>query len=74
METIKTCPECGCLAHWNSHFQAFICSSPKCRWMEKKSKLEQLKEMVNNREQEKNQWQDTHSRDLERLANTPIRI
>jgi len=32
---IKICPKCKSLAHYNSYFQAFICSSPECRWMEK---------------------------------------
>jgi len=31
---IKICPQCKGLAHYNSHFKAFICLSPECTWME----------------------------------------
>lgn len=35
MKTIILCQDCGQIAHWSSYFQAYICSSPNCRWMKK---------------------------------------
>jgi len=45
---IKLCPKCESLAHYNSYFQAYICSSPSCSWMEKIETTKHVEEVINN--------------------------
>jgi hypothetical protein len=35
---IRVCPKCRGIAHYNPHFNAFMCLNPECTWMEERKK------------------------------------